>query len=208
MTAKYTHGGEAYRCLIQEREDMEILKVLLITLLAAVGGGCLIGVLSGKHAVKKAFNKSKPLLSIKERIIYAGLLAGGAACILAGIFLVSPGGEGDLIDPGLDGKPGMEGEEFGMEGEYTMGGDEFTMGDVDGGDGLEDSSLDDGDVEEALPEGDEDSEADGEATDADEESSGEESADETAGSQASGSGGTASRSARIGGGGVAVYRIG
>jgi len=207
VTAKYTHGGEAYRCLIQEREDMEILKVLLITLLAAVGGGCLIGVLSGKHAVKKAFNKSKPLLSIKERIIYAGLLAGGAACILAGIFLVSPGGEGDLIDPGLDGKPGMEGEEFGMEGEYTMGGDEFTMGDVDGGDGLEDSSLedsslDDGDVEEALPEGDEDSEA----TDADEESSGEESADETAGSQASGSGGTASRSARIGGGGVAVYR--
>ncbi len=67
---------------------MAIVKVVLLTVLVTVGVGCVVGVYLGKQAVKKVSNQSKPLLTPKERIVYASMMAAGVACILLGVFLV------------------------------------------------------------------------------------------------------------------------
>lgn len=69
---------------------MATWKILLITLLAAVLLGCIIGVAVGKHQVKKNRAGYKPLLSRKERILYAVCIVGGAACIAFGLLYTPP----------------------------------------------------------------------------------------------------------------------
>lgn len=77
---------------------METWKILLITLLAAVAIGSIIGVLVGKHQVKKAQSGRKPLLSVKERIIFSALILAGVACILVGNFYTLPSQNEGVID--------------------------------------------------------------------------------------------------------------
>jgi len=92
---------------------MEIIKVLLITLLAAVAAGCIIGIVWGKQAVKRAVGDKKPLLSVRERIVYACLLAAGALCIVIGIFFAPGKGGEDMM--------GMEGDAMDVYGDMEEG---------------------------------------------------------------------------------------
>jgi len=78
--------------------DMSTVKILLVTVLTAVVGGCIIGVLWGKHTVKKITLNRKPLLSSRERLVYLGMLVLGAACIALGVFL--PSTAGSTVDSG------------------------------------------------------------------------------------------------------------
>jgi len=78
--------------------DMSTVKILLVTVLTAVVGGCIIGVLWGKHTVKKITLNRKPLLSPRERLVYLGMLVLGAACIALGVFL--PSTAGSTVDSG------------------------------------------------------------------------------------------------------------
>lgn len=186
---------------------MDIIKILLITLLAAVGGGCIIGIVSGKHAVKKAMSGSKPLLSKKELAIYLGLFLAGAACIAFGVLWLPNTGQ-DMMGSGeMDGmyEDGMMENPTTESGEVAV--NEFAS---------DDAQLDgDGQTEEAADGAAGDETADGQAAD----ENGEEAAqageadakEEPAASQSttatSNRSGTVRRGTRVGGGGgtVVVY---
>lgn len=83
---------------------MATWQMLLITLLVAVVLGCIIGVLVGKHQVKKLSGNYKPILSVPERIIFAVCVVAGVVCISLGLFY-TPGGEQNIQD-GMN--PGMQ----------------------------------------------------------------------------------------------------
>lgn len=70
---------------------METWKLLLITLLSAVVLGCVIGIVTGKQQLKRARGNYRPLLSVKERIIYTLCLVAGGICIAAGLHFLSSG---------------------------------------------------------------------------------------------------------------------
>lgn len=89
---------------------MDVWKLLILTILVAVLLGCTVGVLIGKHQLKKQRPDYKALLTNKERIIYFACILLGAACIAIG-FLYKPASN---PDPNM--QPGME-QEFGMDGE-------------------------------------------------------------------------------------------
>lgn len=99
-------------------------KLLLITLLSAVVLGCVIGVLTGKHQIKKARGGYKPLLSVRERIIYSLCIVMGAVCVLVGVFYL-PGAEaqeqGMAMYPGMEGQLSPDGMDPGAEGELDPG---------------------------------------------------------------------------------------
>ena len=65
---------------------MDIARLLLITLLSAIVLACIIGVAVGKYQVKKAAGQLRPLLTTRERIIYAASATIGVICLLVGIF--------------------------------------------------------------------------------------------------------------------------
>lgn len=102
---------------------METWKLLLITLLSAVLLGCIVGVLSGKHQLKRQREDYRPLLSLKERLVYTACILLGITCIVFGVRYNTPD-DGVSMDGGM----GM-----GMEGEMTPGmdGGAGVMGDVD-----------------------------------------------------------------------------
>lgn len=109
-----------------------LIKVLIITLLLALVGGCIIGVVLGKRAVKKSMGEIKPVLSTKERIIYSIVFVLGAACICIGVFLVPRlTGAGEMLE---DPMMGMEGEMYGPEGGGATYGDN-AVNETDGMDG-------------------------------------------------------------------------
>ena len=122
---------------------MEIIKVLLITLLAAVAAGCIIGIVWGKQAVKRAVGDKKPLLSVRERIVYACLLAAGALCIVIGIFFAPGKGGEDMM--------GMEGDAMDVYGDMEEG---LADGELFG-EGFEDGLADGESVQGDLPDGEE-----------------------------------------------------
>lgn len=101
---------------------MELWKLLLITLLSAVVLGCVFGVLLGKYQVKKLAGNYRPLLNVKERIVYGACILLGAGCIAVGLLYTPPEaamGEGMMLGMS-DGT--MMGEEFAMEGDAAPGG--------------------------------------------------------------------------------------
>ncbi|MDR2933210.1 MAG: hypothetical protein LBV27_08905, partial [Oscillospiraceae bacterium] len=96
---------------------METWKILLITILSAVVLGCIIGVIIGKYQVKRAQSDRKPLLSVKERVIYFLCMALGAGCILFGVLYTFPSSQnpdmtdpGNMIDGGMIGGGAAEGD--------------------------------------------------------------------------------------------------
>jgi hypothetical protein len=80
-----------------------LLIIVPSTVLLCVVGGVIIG----KHQVKKAQEGYKPILSLKERIIYFASFALGAGCVLFAVFFQFPGSEAVAGDPMMN--PGMEG---------------------------------------------------------------------------------------------------
>ncbi|GHU79030.1 hypothetical protein FACS1894191_0920 [Clostridia bacterium] len=78
---------------------METWKILVITIASAVVLGCIIGVIVGKHQLKKAQSGYSPILSLKEKIVYFLCFAVGAGCVLIGVFHDFPakGGDGSEI---------------------------------------------------------------------------------------------------------------
>lgn len=94
---------------------MELWKLILITLLSAVVLGCIIGVVVGKHQLKKMSGNYRPLLNNKERIIYGACVLLGAACLAVGLFYTPP-------EPQMDPGAVVEGAENGMQqGEIAEG---------------------------------------------------------------------------------------
>lgn len=77
---------------------METWKILLITVASAVVLGCILGVIIGKHQAKKARGDYKPLLSLKEKIIYFLCFAVGTGCVLLGIFYTFPSSSPNIVN--------------------------------------------------------------------------------------------------------------
>lgn len=164
---------------------METWKLLLITLLSAVLIGCIIGVLVGKHQLKKKREDYRPLLSIKERIIYT-------LCILLGIACIAVGVRYNTSDDNLaaDGEMGMEGEMMpGIEG--GMMGEEGAMVDNGIADSPEPGMVDGGmEADAENPEGQEGDEAESTANpDTEAEAAGDDSEPTDATAEAAGGGG-------------------
>lgn len=103
---------------------MELWKLLLITLLAAVVLGCLAGVLLGRHQLKKLSGNYRPLLSTKERVIYLACILLGAGCIAFGLLYTSPATQVD----DATGESGEVQQEDGMNA--GMGADVYTQEDA------------------------------------------------------------------------------
>ena len=69
---------------------METWKILGITIISAIVLGCVGGMVIGKHQIKKMSGNFRPLLSIRERIIYSACILLGAGFILFGVFYDFP----------------------------------------------------------------------------------------------------------------------
>jgi hypothetical protein len=119
-----SEGEAGGASILQLLESLKPWQILLIAIAVAVIAGILVGVNVGKHQLKKASGHYKPLLSLKQRLVYISLFALGAACVLFGVFydfsasqevpdsgildegVIDPGlmgdmGDGGVIDPGL-----------------------------------------------------------------------------------------------------------
>ena len=104
---------------------MAILRMLFMTVVPAVVLACVIGLLVGRHQVKKAAGQLKPLLTQKERIIYAPSITIGVICLAVGIFYQPPARMPDQGDMGMM----MPDHSFGGQDFVNMdGGMEFTDG--------------------------------------------------------------------------------
>lgn len=108
-------GGEAESFSLMALEPW---KLMLIFIAAAIVLGVIIGVMVGKYQVKRASSDYKPLLSLKERIIYVIVFAVGAGCLLFGVFYTFPTSQNPgIVDEGMM-NPGME---DGVRGENPDG---------------------------------------------------------------------------------------
>jgi len=65
---------------------MDIVRLLLLTVLPVVALACVVGVVVGRHQVKKAAGQLNPILSSRERIVYATSILLGVVFLLVGIF--------------------------------------------------------------------------------------------------------------------------
>lgn len=83
---------------------MGIVKILLLTVLPAIVLGCIIGIIAGKHQVKKANNQVRRVLSNTQRIVYSVSILVGVACVITG-FMYKPAGS--AIDAGNMDEMGM-----------------------------------------------------------------------------------------------------
>jgi hypothetical protein len=72
--------------LLRLLESLKPWQLLLIAAAAAVVIGVLIGIIMGKYQLKKASGHYKPLLSLKQRLVYLSLFLLGAGCVLFGVF--------------------------------------------------------------------------------------------------------------------------
>ncbi|MDR2909731.1 MAG: hypothetical protein LBU86_07600 [Oscillospiraceae bacterium] len=90
---------------------MESLKLLLLIVLPAIVVACIVGVVFGKHQIKKENGRLRPVLGKKERIVYSASMALGVVLLLVG-FLYNP-----APDDGMAGMDGMDPYgDMGMEG--------------------------------------------------------------------------------------------
>ncbi|MCL2057364.1 MAG: hypothetical protein FWH02_09150 [Oscillospiraceae bacterium] len=64
--------------------------VALAAFAAAVVLGVLVGFIAGKQRVRAASKNHKPLLTRKERLLYIGLFAAGAALVIVSVFVRFP----------------------------------------------------------------------------------------------------------------------
>jgi hypothetical protein len=103
--------GEGGGSFLQLLESLQSWQILLIAIAIAAVMGVVVGMIVGKYQLKKASGQYKPLLTLKQRIVYLALFALGAGCVLFGVFYdfsapaemdsaVAAEGEG-MIDPGL-----------------------------------------------------------------------------------------------------------
>lgn len=124
-----------------------MVKILLLTVLPAVVIACIVGVVAGKHQVKKANNQVRRVLSTRQRIVYTLSILVGIACVATGIFYkpadaVDVGGMGDMGEMGMG--------DYGEMGGFEDGKGELPMDDMEGGADIVDDPLPEGGIENPV----------------------------------------------------------
>lgn len=135
---------------------MDTVKLLLITVLPALLLGCIVGIVTGKHRVKKLNNQLHPVLTTRQRIVYSVSIALGVACILTGIFYNPQPAMDDMGMEGMYGGEDMYGDMYGemdpgladpiMEGDLLLETEQDVVDDNANAEGGEAEP-----VEEAVP---------------------------------------------------------
>jgi ABC-type proline/glycine betaine transport system permease subunit len=78
--------GEGGGSFLQFLETLKSWQILLIAIAIAAVLGVVVGVIVGKYQLKRASGHYKPLLTLKQRLVYLALFALGAGCVLFGVF--------------------------------------------------------------------------------------------------------------------------